>query len=150
MEAASSRFLRSSVRSTTSPSICSRAPINLTDCILSDGSDIKQNKTKPQTNKQKESTILSQGNVCSGLSSLARFCYSFVQGHSEPSHQVQGGGQHRYRPSVPRGRIHTQPDTLSSLHHDLSCQNKNKNKRKIWENMLHYSIACSSNLDAIT
>lgn len=34
MEAASSRFLRSSVRSTTSPSICSRAPINLTDCIL--------------------------------------------------------------------------------------------------------------------
>lgn len=92
MEAASSRFLRSSVRSTTSPSICSRAPINLTDCILSDGSDIKQNKTKPQTNKQKESTILSQGNVCSGLSSLARFCYSFVQGHSEPSHQVQGGG----------------------------------------------------------
>lgn len=34
MEAASSRFLRSSVRSTSSWFICSRAPFNLTDCIL--------------------------------------------------------------------------------------------------------------------
>lgn len=108
MEAASSSFLRSSVRSTTSPSICSRAPINLTDCILwlfrqfliyctlrlkqinkivtswkKHSHKLKKvklyhrkqqewkNKQTKKPNKQKESTVLSQGILCSGLSTLA-------------------------------------------------------------------------------